>query len=353
MPASTILLLASDAKSGDSIKTILSGAGLHGDTCSPTRKRPIAQVAEHQLVIIDTSSGPTTAVEICRQIRATPAMSAVPVMCVSATEDVEERIAFLEAGADDVMARPFDAREMEARVEALLLRFQRSKDLAPGHLGRRADPRPRPPDGGRLQPQGRRRHDDRGDQHRDRGGRPAARQGRPGGLRAPVRRRRDAPQPRPEADHRGRRPRRGAAERARAAADLRDAPRQRSPRARRTGRAGVGSETITKAHVKQILSVLLDGYDMVVVDAGSTLDERVLTIFEAAESVILTVTPEIGALKSMHALLEYLGEAGTLGLKSSSSSTTCSRGTSSSCATSRASWARRWPSSCHTTHSST
>ena len=52
-------------------------------------------------------------------------------MCVSASEDVEERIAFLEAGADDVMARPFDAREIEARVEALLLRFQRSRDLAP------------------------------------------------------------------------------------------------------------------------------------------------------------------------------------------------------------------------------
>jgi pilus assembly protein CpaE len=77
------------------------------------------------------------------------------------------------------------------------------------------------------------------------------------------------------------------------------------------------SETITKAHVKQILSTLLDGYDMVVIDAGSTLDERVLTIFEAAESVLLTVTPEIGALKSMHALLEYLGEAGTIALKSS------------------------------------
>ena len=36
-------------------------------------------------------------------------MAAVPVICVSATDDVEERIRFLEAGADDVMARPFDA----------------------------------------------------------------------------------------------------------------------------------------------------------------------------------------------------------------------------------------------------
>ena len=76
------------------------------------------------------------------------------------------------------------------------------------------------------------------------------------------------------------------------------------------------SQTITKAHVGQILSTLLDGYDMVVIDAGSTLDERVLTMFEAAETVLLTVTPEIGALKSMHGLLENLAEAGTISLKS-------------------------------------
>ena len=58
-------------------------------------------------------------------------MAAVPILCVATTDDVEERIGFLEAGADDVIARPFDAREVEARVEALLLRFQRSKDMAP------------------------------------------------------------------------------------------------------------------------------------------------------------------------------------------------------------------------------
>ena len=40
------------------------------------------------------------------------------------------------------------------------------------------------------------------------------------------------------------------------------------------------------------------------------------TIFEAAETVILPVTPEIAALKAMHALLEYLAEAGTISLKS-------------------------------------
>jgi len=52
-----------------------------------------------------------------------------------------------------------------------------------------------------------------------------------------------------------------------------------------------------------------------VVDAGSTLDERVLTIFEAVDNVVLVVTPEMGALKTMRALLDYLREAGSVGQK--------------------------------------
>ena len=132
VPASTILLLGPTPRPArPSIAAILTGAGYTVTTTS-TRTRRFAKAAEQQLVIIDVASGPKrSAVDICREIRATPAMSAIPVMCVSTSEDVEERIHFLEAGADDVMARPFDARELEARVEALLLRFQRSRDLAP------------------------------------------------------------------------------------------------------------------------------------------------------------------------------------------------------------------------------
>ena len=46
-----------------------------------------------------------------------------------------------------------------------------------------------------------------------------------------------------------------------------------------------------------------------------TLDERVLTVLEAADTVILPVYPEIAALKAMHALLEYLNETGSVGLE--------------------------------------
>jgi pilus assembly protein CpaE len=77
------------------------------------------------------------------------------------------------------------------------------------------------------------------------------------------------------------------------------------------------SDAISPDHVTQILRTLLDGYELVVVDAGSTLDERVLTIFEAAEAVILPVTPEIADLKAVHQLLEYLAEQGSVSLKTS------------------------------------
>ena len=64
-----------------------------------------------------------------------------------------------------------------------------------------------------------------------------------------------------------------------------------------------------------MLGTLLEGYESVVIDAGSTLDERVLNVFEAAETIILPVYPEMAALKSVHALLDYLNEAGSIGAK--------------------------------------
>lgn len=315
MPASPILVLASDAAAGESIKTILRGAG-YKVTLTADPDEAVAGVADQQLVIIDIAGGERSAVDVCREIRATPALAAIPVMCVSASEDVEERINFLEAGADDVMARPFDARELEARAEALLLRFLRSKELAPIVSA----------DGLTL---GRAR-------------RTVAVYSPKGGVGtttvatniaiAAVARRPDKVVLVDLALQFG-----GVAtllnlDPKQTIADIvRDEPSLHEPELLRTyamrhdsglhvlaaPAAPEASETIAPAHISQILTTLLKGYDLIVVDAGSTLDERVLTTFEAAENVLLTITPEIGALKALHALLEYLGEVGTVGLKSS------------------------------------
>ena len=75
------------------------------------------------------------------------------------------------------------------------------------------------------------------------------------------------------------------------------------------------AETVMPAHVDRILGTLFEAYEQIVVDAGSTLDERVLAVFERADTVVLPVYPEIAALNAMHALLEYLTETGALGSK--------------------------------------
>jgi len=55
----------------------------------------------------------------------------VPLVVVAPAGDVEARIAFLEAGADDVIAAGFTTRELEARVEALLIRTGRARPQGP------------------------------------------------------------------------------------------------------------------------------------------------------------------------------------------------------------------------------
>src|SRR5207247_446926 len=128
LPASTILLIDADPAFAETISKALTSVG-YSVTVSPDPAEALPKVSDHRLVIVDVIAGERTGVDVCREIRETPSMASIPVLCVGQTDDVEDRIRFLEAGADDVMARPFDARELEARVQALMLRFQRSKDI--------------------------------------------------------------------------------------------------------------------------------------------------------------------------------------------------------------------------------
>jgi pilus assembly protein CpaE len=314
VPASTILFIQDDPEAAASTSKILSAAG-YTVTQTPDPDKAFAQVAENQLVLIGRPAGKRPAVELCREIRATPAMAGIPIMCISTTDDVEERIAFLEAGADDVLGGTFDDRELEARIEALLLRFQRSRDLAPIVTSNGIT------------------------MHRAR--RVVAVFSPKGGVGtttiatniaiAAVARRPDkvilvdlALQFGGVATLLDLDPQQTIADVVRDETALKEPDLLRTYAMRHDSGLHVlaapaapeSAETITPTHVSQILETLLDGYDMVVIDAGSNLDERALTIFETAEAVILPITPEIGALKTMHALLDYLSESGTIGLKS-------------------------------------
>jgi len=83
----------------------------------------------HAVVVIDSVPPPATIADVVKRFRASEGFAGTPVLAITSSSDVEQRIALLEAGADDVMIRPLDERELEARVEALDLRRRRSTTL--------------------------------------------------------------------------------------------------------------------------------------------------------------------------------------------------------------------------------
>ncbi|HEX5465622.1 MAG TPA: response regulator [Candidatus Limnocylindrales bacterium] len=130
MPSSTILLLDQDESSADRINAILTSAGYAADRT--TDPDDLLQRAEqYRLVIVDVVRGPRGPQEICRAIRDDPRISGLSILCIAQSDDVEERVGLLEAGADDVMAKPFDGRELEARIEALMVRVRTRGTMAP------------------------------------------------------------------------------------------------------------------------------------------------------------------------------------------------------------------------------
>lgn len=76
------------------------------------------------LIISDATMSQTNGHEFIRQIRADPAAIYPLVILLAEQDDLNEKIAGFEAGADDYLVKPVDAVELNMRVRALLARTQ-------------------------------------------------------------------------------------------------------------------------------------------------------------------------------------------------------------------------------------
>jgi two-component system OmpR family response regulator len=74
------------------------------------------------VLVLDVNLPGMNGLEVCRKLRAYPIHSDIPVLFASARDSASDRIAGLEAGGDDYISKPFDVREVELRVQALLRR---------------------------------------------------------------------------------------------------------------------------------------------------------------------------------------------------------------------------------------
>ena len=106
------------------LETTLRGAGYSVDT-APTGEAALTQAAVHppDAVILDLVLPGKSGVEVCRELRE---WMQAPVLILSAVGEEREKVAALDAGADDYVTKPFGVDELLARLRASLRRVTTS-----------------------------------------------------------------------------------------------------------------------------------------------------------------------------------------------------------------------------------
>jgi len=116
-----ILVVEDNRKLASFLQRALSEEGYIVDLVEDgaVARTQIAAIA-YDLVILDWMLPNLDGLSVCRAVRA--AGASVPILMLTARAEVGERIAGLDAGADDYLAKPFDLGELLARVRALARR---------------------------------------------------------------------------------------------------------------------------------------------------------------------------------------------------------------------------------------
>ncbi|HUY78880.1 MAG TPA: response regulator transcription factor [Ktedonobacterales bacterium] len=103
---------------------------------APTGTEGLEQVARWRpdVIILDLTLPDIDGVEVCRRLRT---WSATPVIVLSVRDNDDDKVAALEAGADDYLTKPFSSRELVARVRVALRHVAGAGDAGQGAAGAR------------------------------------------------------------------------------------------------------------------------------------------------------------------------------------------------------------------------
>jgi two-component system, OmpR family, response regulator QseB len=116
-----ILLVEDDALLGDGVKAGLKQAGFAVDWTQDGQAAKLAlETEEYALMVLDLGLPKLTGIELLKWLRGNE--SKLSVLILTAHDTVSERVAGLNAGADDYLVKPFDLDELIARLNALLRR---------------------------------------------------------------------------------------------------------------------------------------------------------------------------------------------------------------------------------------
>jgi two-component system alkaline phosphatase synthesis response regulator PhoP len=84
----------------------------------------IARAERPDLIVLDLGLPGRDGLDVTRELRSDPSVSTVPIVMLTARADESDKLVGLELGADDYVTKPFSAKELVARVRAVLRRAQ-------------------------------------------------------------------------------------------------------------------------------------------------------------------------------------------------------------------------------------
>ena len=121
MMNNAVLLIEDDVRLGELLVEYLSEAGfVVQHALTGTQGLALAQaVPPPDVVVLDLMLPDMDGLDVCRQLRT---RSAIPILMLTARGDAMDRVVVLEMGADDYVPKPFEPRELLARLRAILRR---------------------------------------------------------------------------------------------------------------------------------------------------------------------------------------------------------------------------------------
>jgi len=124
--ATAALLIDDDARLGALVTEYLGRHEIDVTVAGDgERGLSILRKGRFDVVLLDVMLPGADGFEVCRRLRAAPELAAVPVIMLTARGDDVDKIVGLELGADDYLAKPFNPRELLARIHAVLRRGRR------------------------------------------------------------------------------------------------------------------------------------------------------------------------------------------------------------------------------------
>jgi DNA-binding response OmpR family regulator len=129
-----LLMIEDDARLARMVSEYLAQSGFvvsHALDAATGLTRLQGPETAPQLIILDLMLPDMDGLEVCRRIRALPgSLAQTPILMLTAKGDPMDRIIGLEMGADDYLPKPFEPRELLARIRAILRRHSDNSPLA-------------------------------------------------------------------------------------------------------------------------------------------------------------------------------------------------------------------------------